>query len=90
MTNFVDLPDLMIDPVIRAALLEDLGQWGDITSRAVIPADAQTTAHIVARQTGVVSGLQVAQRAFKLVDASLNIETHLSDGDTCPLDEHHR
>ena len=81
MTNFVDLPDLMIDPVIRAALLEDLGQWGDITSRAVIPPDAQTTAHIVARQTGTVSGLQVAQRAFALVDSSLNIKTHVSDGD---------
>ncbi len=84
MNKFPDLPDFLIDPITRAALSEDLGQLGDITSRTVIPAGTQTTAQIVARQTGVISGLQVAKRAFMLVDDSLVIDLHAVDGDKCP------
>jgi|LGOV01.1.fsa_nt_gb nicotinate-nucleotide pyrophosphorylase (carboxylating) len=85
MSKSPDLPDFLIDPIVSAALSEDLGQLGDITSRAVIPAGTQTTAQIVARQTGVISGLQVAKRAFMLIDDSLVIGLHAVDGDKCQV-----
>ncbi|WP_085836643.1 carboxylating nicotinate-nucleotide diphosphorylase [Aquimixticola soesokkakensis] len=69
--------------MVRAALLEDLGQMGDVTTRAVIPADTTYTARINAREAGVVSGMQIARLAFHLVDPSLEVETLLGDGSAC-------
>lgn len=83
MPNFPKLPDLLIDPVIQNALIEDLGQIGDVTTRAVIQAGTTTTARIVAREAGIVSGLQVAARAFALVDPTLQIDPHLGEGAAC-------
>lgn len=81
------LPDLILEPVIRAALLEDFGQYGDITTRAVIPADTTYTAHLNARENGVISGLQIAAIAFRLVDPSLEIIAHMHDGSLCRPDD---
>jgi len=81
--NHPELQDLLIDPIVLNALTEDLGQMGDVTTRAVIPAGTQTTARIVARESGIVSGMQMAKRAFALVDPELQIETHLFDGAPC-------
>ena len=50
----------MIEPAVRAALLEDLGRAGDITTDAIVPADARTETALVARQNGVVAGLDFA------------------------------
>jgi nicotinate-nucleotide pyrophosphorylase (carboxylating) len=83
MTDYPELPSFLIDPIIQNALSEDLGQLGDVTSRAVIPVGTQTTAKLVARQDGVVSGLQVAKRAFILIDENLVVTFHMSDGDAC-------
>jgi nicotinate-nucleotide pyrophosphorylase (carboxylating) len=47
------LPAIMIEPSVRAALLEDLGRAGDLTTDAIVPADARTTCALVARQPGV-------------------------------------
>jgi nicotinate-nucleotide pyrophosphorylase (carboxylating) len=69
--------------MIRHALMEDLGQNGDVTTRAVIPADTVYDARINAREHGVVSGMQVAEIAFRLVDASLDVETLIADGQPC-------
>ena len=44
------LPDVMLEPVVRAALLEDLGRAGDLTTDAIVPADAQAETRLVARQ----------------------------------------
>ena len=52
----------MIEPVVRAALLEDLGRAGDITTDAIVPADAHARTALVARQPGVVAGLDFARR----------------------------
>ena len=51
------LPDLLIAPIVRAALTEDLGRAGDVTSPACVPADARLHAVFAARKAGVVSGL---------------------------------
>ena len=76
-----DLNLLLIDPTIRAALAEDFGRAGDITSQATIPAGTQARAVMAARQAGVVSGVRVAARVFELVDPTLNIAMLASDGD---------
>lgn len=77
------LPDLLLEPLVRAALHEDLGQNGDITTRTVIPAEARYRARLNAREAGVVSGMQIARIAFHLVDPSLQVETLVADGAPC-------
>ena len=58
------LPRLLVEPIVRAALLEDLGRAGDITTDAVIPAEARLRGAIVAREPGVVAGVDAALLAF--------------------------
>jgi nicotinate-nucleotide pyrophosphorylase (carboxylating) len=72
---------LIIEPVVRAALLEDLGRAGDITSDAVVPAEATVEAVIAAREPGVLAGLDAALLAFELLDPLLRIERRRADGD---------
>lgn len=74
------LPMLMLEPVVRAALLEDLGRAGDITSDAIVPAAAQARTVLVARQPGIVAGLDLAATAFRLVDPAIKIEVERPDG----------
>lgn len=77
------LPELLLEPLVRAALTEDLAPMGDATSRAVIPAGLVWTAVMNAREHGVVSGLALAAMAFRLVDAGLRIEPLAADGEAC-------
>ena len=60
---------LLIEPLVRQALAEDLGRAGDITTDAVIPADQWGRAVIAAREPGVICGLIAADLTFKLTDA---------------------
>jgi nicotinate-nucleotide pyrophosphorylase (carboxylating) len=71
---------LIIEPIVRAALLEDLGRAGDITTEAIVPDDASVEAAIVARQPGVIAGLDAALLAFELVDPALRVERICVDG----------
>ncbi len=72
--------DLSIEPQIRAALQEDLGRAGDITSELTIPADQTTKARLVARKPGAISGLIAARIAFRLIDPSLAFDVAAPDG----------
>ncbi|ART99430.1 carboxylating nicotinate-nucleotide diphosphorylase [Yoonia vestfoldensis] len=81
--SFSCVPDMILEPMIRNALMEDLGSYGDVTTRAVIPAETTYTACLNARADAIVSGMQVARIAFHLVDATLEIETHVVDGQPC-------
>lgn len=65
---------------VSAALEED-APWGDITSTALLPADAQATADLVAREPGVLSGGDVFAAAFTLTDAAARVDLHFADGD---------
>ena len=85
--SFATLPDLVLEPVIRSALMEDLGQYGDITTRAVIPPDVRYSARLNARADGRVSGMQIARIAFHLVDPGLKVETLVADGAPCTKGE---
>jgi nicotinate-nucleotide pyrophosphorylase (carboxylating) len=71
---------LLVEPIVRAALAEDLGRAGDITTDAVVPADARIEAVIGARQPGVLAGLDAALIAFELLDPSLALERLCVDG----------
>ncbi|WP_336625078.1 MULTISPECIES: carboxylating nicotinate-nucleotide diphosphorylase [unclassified Microbacterium] len=69
-----------IDFVVRAALDED-APWGDLTSEALIPADAVATAELRARESGVFSGGEVFTAAFALTDSRIDIDVRASDGE---------
>lgn len=75
------LPEALIRPAVEAALLEDWGRAGDVTTDATIPMGTQARAAINAREPGVAAGVQVAELAFRLVDPSLTIVVHLADGE---------
>ena len=74
------LPDVMLEPMVRAALLEDLGRAGDITTDAIVPDALQTRCVLQAREPGIVAGLGLARLAFALVDPRLGFTVHAPDG----------
>ncbi|KQV22692.1 nicotinate-nucleotide pyrophosphorylase [Rhizobium sp. Root1203] len=80
--TFAPLPRLIIEPLVRNALAEDLGLAGDITSAAVIPADHRSSLVMAARQQGVIAGLDAAELAFQLVDPAITVVRHIEDGST--------
>lgn len=88
MNDFVPLPDLLVEPVVRAALAEDLGRAGDITTSATIPADLTGTVALVAREDGVVAGLRAGLMAWQILDPSVTAHIRLADGSrVAPGDE---
>ena len=74
------LPRVMLEPMVRAALLEDLGRAGDITTDAIVPRGHYATVALVARQAGVVAGLDLAALAFGLIDTTIDFLTERPDG----------
>ncbi|HMR50688.1 MAG TPA: carboxylating nicotinate-nucleotide diphosphorylase [Arachnia sp.] len=74
------LPRPLIEPLVAAALREDLGRAGDLTTDAIIPSDATATVQLVSREPGVVAGLPLAQLAWGLLDPSVQVAVHLPDG----------
>ncbi len=70
-----------VDEILKAALREDLGSAGDITSEVTIPEDAQATARVVARAPGCIAGIAPTLRVFSLLDARVSTQALVSDGD---------
>jgi nicotinate-nucleotide pyrophosphorylase (carboxylating) len=66
---------------VRAALLEDIGHGGDLTTDAIVAADVRAQARIVARKAGVVAGLDAASLAFGLLDPAAAVHVEVSDGE---------
>ena len=81
--SFATVPDFVLEPMIRNALMEDLGSYGDVTTRAVILAGTSYEALLNARENAVVSGMQAAAMSFRLIDPNLEIVTHVADGHLC-------
>ena len=75
------LPTLLVRDAVAAALREDMGLAGDITSLATIPAEATATAVMDCREEGTLAGLDVAREAFLTLDPSLGFEGLARDGD---------
>ena len=78
------LPDLLVDPVVRAALAEDLGRAGDITAAACVPAGQRLAARFTARKAGRVAGLDCARLAIAALDSSARFEVKIADGEDAP------
>lgn len=74
------LPALLVEEAVARALSEDLGDAGDITSAAVVPATRMARAVIAARTPGVIAGTDLARAAFRLVDPNLSVRVENGDG----------
>ena len=76
------LDEVLLKPLVEAALTEDLGRRGDVTSQATIPATMQAQLQIKARQAGVICGMDLARLSFALVDAQIEFIAQVVDGET--------
>jgi len=74
------LSPLLYEPLVRAALLEDLGRAGDITTDAIVPAEQRASLKLRARQPGVIAGLEIARCAFQTVSPDVHMEIERGDG----------
>jgi nicotinate-nucleotide pyrophosphorylase (carboxylating) len=71
---------LLLEPIVRRALEEDLGRSGDVTSELVVPARSRTKALLLTREPGRIAGLICAEAAFRLLDATLEFRLDVRDG----------
>jgi nicotinate-nucleotide pyrophosphorylase (carboxylating) len=78
--SLAPLPAIMFEPLVRSALLEDLGRAGDLTTNAIVPADHLETMVLATRQPGIVAGLDLAVLAFRLIDPAIQIKVERPDG----------
>ncbi|MBB5745065.1 carboxylating nicotinate-nucleotide diphosphorylase [Brevundimonas variabilis] len=74
------LPDILIEPIVRAALAEDLGRAGDATGQACIPEDARLHAVFAARQPGVLAGIDCVRLSVLALDPAARVTLRLRDG----------
>jgi nicotinate-nucleotide pyrophosphorylase (carboxylating) len=72
---------ILVGEAVRAALLEDLGRAGDITSNATIPADARAKAVLATREDGILCGMELAQAAFHAIDPAVKFTALAKDGE---------
>ena len=77
----MDIPQIQYEPLVRDALLEDIGP-GDITTMLCVPAGTRATATVLAKQAGTIAGLTVGELAFKLLDPNAQWEALVEDGAT--------
>ncbi|KQP47979.1 nicotinate-nucleotide pyrophosphorylase [Brevundimonas sp. Leaf280] len=75
------LPDVLIEPVVRMALAEDLGRAGDVTAMACIPEGARMKAAFAARKAGVLVGIDCVRLAVLAMDPRASVDLRLRDGD---------
>lgn len=83
MTHVADapaLPDVILEPIVRLALLEDLAPAGDLTSDSAIEASAQMSAEFRAREPGVIAGLDAARLSLRLLDPEVRLTVERGDG----------
>ncbi len=78
--EILPLPRLLVEPVVRAALVEDLGRAGDITTDAIVPPGERMRGVIASRQAGVISGTDAASIAFALIDPAVTVTVERGDG----------
>ena len=85
--NPLPLYPLQYEDLVRAALLEDLGRAGDLTTNAIVPPDVKAGGDLVARRDGSLAGLPVAAMAFQLTDPAVDIDLLRHDGDAVEAGE---
>ncbi len=73
---------LVIEPLIRTALLEDLAHGADLTTDSIVPEGLRTTARVMARENGVIAGIDAAMLTFELLDpGAVSLQVHVDDGE---------
>ncbi len=82
-----ELVRFAVEPLVRAALFEDIGRGGDLTTDAIVPGNTQARARIVARKAGVVAGLETAFLAFALLDDAVECVPAAADGNAVAAGE---
>ena len=75
------LPDVMIEPIVRMALAEDLGRAGDVTAQACIPEGSRMRAIVSARKAGVLAGMGCMRLAVLAMDPAASVVIHVQDGE---------
>jgi len=80
MRQIPPLPKVILEPLARMALLEDLGRAGDMTTDAIVPQTAIEKVNLVSREAGVVAGLDMACLVFALVEPQIEIAVRQPDG----------
>ncbi len=80
MTTVAPLPFVIIEPLVKMALAEDLGRSGDITSNSTVSAETRARVVIASREDGRIAGLDLAELAFKSVDPTLNVKRLKAEG----------
>ncbi len=80
LSDLTPLPSLIVETAVRAALAEDLGDAGDITSQSTVPADTRSRVVLRAREHGCIAGLDAARAAFREMDPGLKIAVQAPDG----------
>jgi nicotinate-nucleotide pyrophosphorylase (carboxylating) len=79
--GYATSPELVAETIVRAALLEDLGRGGDLTTDAIVEPDRQATAQVVARRGGIACGLPFAALAFRLLDDAIVVTARAGEGE---------
>ncbi len=80
MTQKPPLPAVLLEPIVRMALLEDFGVAGDLTANLLVPEAARGRLSFKARGAGVISGLEAARLTYHLVDPSVTFDVRKPDG----------
>ncbi len=75
------LPDIVLEPLVRLALAEDLGRAGDLTTDATIPVGTQMKTQITGREDGTIAGLDAASLALRMIDTSVSLTIQTKDGE---------
>lgn len=76
------LPDVVIEPIVRMALAEDLGRAGDVTTLATVATDLEVQWVLRARSAGVLAGLDAAALTLRLIDPKALLQPRLREGAT--------
>jgi len=69
-----------VKPIVEQALTEDLGRYGDITTKSVVDKNYNINTRLVSRQKGVLAGIDVAGLVFKSVSRKISFKPCLKDG----------
>lgn len=73
------LDGIIIDRIIKNALEEDLG-WGDVTTDSTIPEEAVIKGNFIAKEEGIICGIDVCRRVFEIIDNSIDFQAFMKDG----------
>jgi len=78
--TYPPLPPTVLEPIIRLALAEDFGVYGDVTANLLVPETAKAELYFKSRDAGVLAGLQAAAQVFAMIDTAVTLTPHIEDG----------